>query len=255
MEKSRIKIKTEDEIKLMSEGGKKLGRIKKKLSKLIAEGVSAKEIEDLAVSLIEKTGGKASFKMVPRYRWATCVNVNQGVVHGIPRREIVFKKGDIVSVDTGLFYKGFHTDTSFTVGVDVDSKTKKFLEIGKGVLKKAISKARVGNRVFDISKIIQDTLEANTLFPIRALVGHGVGKDLHEPPQIPCFITGKKEETPEIQKGAVLAIEIMYTEGKPDVVVGGDGWTIETKDGKIAGLFEETDSVTGNGPLVLTESN
>lgn len=253
MEESEIKIKTEDEIMIMAEGGQKLGGIKKKLSKLIAEGVRANEVEELANKLINEAGGKASFKMAPGYRWATCVNVNQGVVHGIPKQRIVFKKGDIVSVDIGLFYKGFHTDTSFTVGVDGDSKTKKFLEVGKEALKKAISKTHAGNRIFDISKIIQDTLEAKAFSPIRVLVGHGVGKDLHEPPQIPCFVTGEKEESPEIPKGAVLAIEVMYAEGKPDVAVGGDGWTIETKDGKMAGLFEETVAVTGNGPLVLTE--
>ena len=236
-------------------GGKKLGRIKNELGELIAEGVSAKEIEDLAVSLIKKTGGKASFKMVPGYRWATCVNVNQGVVHGTPKQGIVFKKGDIVSVDVGLFYKGFHTDTSFTVGVDGDLKTKRFLESGREALRQAISKARPGNTVFDISKIIQDTLEAKALSPIRALVGHGVGKGLHEPPPIPCFVNGKKEESPKIPEGAVLAIEVMYSEGKPDIVVGDDGWTIETKDGKIAGLFEETVAVTGNGPLVLTKTD
>jgi len=236
----------------MIEGGRKLGRIKKRLIAEIKPGTTAQEIDLLTEELIKKAGGKPSFKMVPGYSWATCVNLNEGVVHGIPRKEIIFKKGDIVSVDLGLFYQGFHTDTSFSVGILPTRTEIRFLETGKLALRRGIEKAVPGNRIFDISEAIQTTLEAASASPIRALVGHGIGRDLHERPQIPCFVSGSREKSPEIQVGMVFAIEVMYSQGKPDVFVAEDGWTISTKDGKIAGLFEETVAVTSNGPVVLT---
>lgn len=248
----RIITKTPDEIKIMAEGGKKLSRIKKKLAEVVGPGVNAQEIDTWAEKLIKDAHGKPSFKMVPGYSWATCVNVNDGVVHGIPDKKIVFKEGDIISVDLGLFYQSFHTDTSFSLGIAPTRAQAKFLDVGKLALKRGIKKAVIGNRIFDISKAIQSTLEANKVSPIRALVGHGIGQSLHEEPQVPCFVSGKKKESPKISEGMVLAIEVMYTEGKPEVVVAEDRWTISTKDGKIAGLFEETVAVTSNGPVVLT---
>ena len=248
----RIIRKTPDEIKIMTEGGRKLGKIKKELAEVIGPGISAQEINILTEKLIKDAHGKPSFKMVPGYSWATCININEGVVHGIPRKEIVFKKGDTISVDLGLFYKGFHTDTSFSVGIVPTRTQVKFLDIGKLALRRGIKKAVSGNRIFDVSEAIQRALETNNVFPIRALVGHGIGKNLHEEPQVPCFTRGEKKRSPKINEGVVLAIEVMYTKGKPDVVVAEDGWTISTKDGKIAGLFEETVAVTSNGPVVLT---
>ena len=143
----RIELKTKDEIIIMAEGGRKLSRIKESLKKKIRLGVSAYEIEVSATELILKEGCRPSFKMVPNYNWSTCVNVNQGVVHGIPKKEIIFKKGDIVSVDIGVFYKGFHTDTSFTLGIELNAKKQKFLEAGKKALNKAVEKVRIGNRI------------------------------------------------------------------------------------------------------------
>ncbi|MGB6839111.1 MAG: type I methionyl aminopeptidase [Microgenomates group bacterium] len=251
----KIIIKTPDEIKSMATGGRKLGKIRKRLMNTIDEGVSAAKIENLADILIKKEGGSPSFKMVPGYSWATCVNVNEGLVHGIPKESVVFKKGDIVSVDVGMCFEGFHTDASFTVGILPTKEVRDFLDVGRAALKKAISEAYPGNKIYDISKAIQTTLRKNKLYPIKALVGHGVGKNLHEVPQIPCFIKAPREKTLTIPEGAVLAIEVMYTKGLPEVKVENDGWTISTKDGKITGFFEETVAVTGNGPIVLTEMN
>ncbi len=248
----KIIIKTPEEINVMKDGGEKLTRVKSAVKKAVKPGVGADEIEKLANGLIEKEGGRASFMMVPKYSWATCVNVNEGVVHGIPKKEIVFKKGDIVSVDVGLFYRNFHTDTSFTVGVDVENGKRDFLQVGNKALNKAIQKAKPGNKIYDISLAIEKELKSAGLAPIRALVGHGVGKDLHEEPQIPCFVSGKRSDSPDINPGMVLAIEVMYTMGKGDVYLESDGWTISTKDGKIAALFEETVAVTKNGNIVLT---
>lgn len=245
--------KSKDEIEIMAEGGQKLARIKKTLFEKTTEGVSAWDIEKLAVKLIKEEGAEASFKKVPGYSWATCVNINAGLVHGIPNKEIVFKKGDVVSVDLGLYFKGFHTDCSFSKGIDVNSQTAKFLDVGREALKKAIDKVRVGKRVYDISEAIEKTVVSAGYNPIRALVGHGVGRKLHEDPQVPCFLPGTKEESMEIAEGATLAIEVMYALGSPDLVQGADGWTITTCDGKISALFEETVAVVAGRPKVLTD--
>jgi len=248
-----IILKTPPEIKKMEEGGRKLASVKKQLMEKVGEGVGAAEIEDLADKLIKKEGGEPSFKMVPGYRWATCVNINEGIVHGIPKKEIVFKKGDIVSVDLGIKYQGFHTDTSITVAISPTKETKKFLKAGEEALQAAIKKAVPGNRIYDISKAIEKTLKKYNLNPVRVLVGHGIGQDLHEAPQIPGFTKGRREQTPEIKEGAVFAIEVIYTKGSPEISLDEDGWTIKTRDGKISGLFEETVAITSNGPIVLTE--
>lgn len=249
---TNLSLKSEEDIGKMSEGGKKLCRIKEALKKEIEEGVSAWEIEVLAESLIAKAYGMPSFKMVPGYSWATCINVNEGLVHGIPKKEVVFKERDVVSVDLGMFYKGFHTDCAFTVVVGEGEETKKFLETGEKALDLAIKKAIKGNRVFDISKAVQNTVEEAGYSAIRALVGHGVGKMLHEEPQIPCFVSKPRKDSPEIVEGMVLAIEVMYCQGSPEVITASDGWTISMADAKMSGLFEETVAVTGRGPLVLT---
>ncbi len=247
-----IKIKSAKDITDMSEGGKKLAMVKKILQSEVKVGANAYNLDKYAEELILKEGGKPSFKMVPGYYWTTCINVNDGIVHGIPKKEIIFKKGDCVSVDVGMYYKGFHTDTSFTVGIKVDEKLDKFLKTGKYALNEAITKAVSGNRIYDISQKIEETIKANGYSPVRALVGHGVGKDLHEDPQIPCFTNGVREKSPEILKGYVLAIEVMYAQGSGDVKLSGDGWTISTSDGTISALFEETVAVTKKGTLVLT---
>ena len=245
--------KTKEEIEIMGEGGQKLARIKKALFEKVAEGISAYDIEVLADELIKKEEAEASFKKVPGYSWATCVNLNDGLVHGIPKKEILFKKGDLVSVDLGIYFKGFHTDCSFSKGVDVDSETEKFLAVGKEALKKAIAVTIVGNRIYDISEAIEKTVVSAGYSPIRALVGHGVGRRLHEDPQIPCFVPGPKEESMEIAEGATFAIEVMYALGNPDLIQENDGWTIATRDGKISALFEETVAVVDGRPKVLTD--
>lgn len=247
-----ISIKTKEELEIMVEGGRRLARVKNTLEKKIREGVSAYDMEVLANTLIKKEKGKASFKTVPGYSWATCVNVNNGLVHGIPRSEIVFKARDVVSIDIGIYHQGFHTDTSITTAIDPDDSTRKFLEIGKEALEAAIGEARVGKHIYNVSKAMEDIITGAGYSPIRALVGHGVGRELHEDPQIPCFLPGKITDSPEIAAGMVFAIEVMYAMGAPEVEMAEDGWTIQTRDGKISGLFEETVAVTSDGPKVLT---
>lgn len=238
----------------MRTGGEKLARVKEALKQKVVPGANAMEIEELAAKLIREEGAKPSFKMVKGYKWATCTNVNDGLVHGIPKKELIFRKGDIVSVDVGLFYQGFHTDTSFSVAIDGSRETKQFLGVGQNALLAAIDKARPGNRIYDISAAIEGEIEKAGYTSIRALVGHGVGKNLHEEPAIPCFTSGERKDSPEILPGMVLAIEVMYTQGGSDIVCDSDGWTIRTADGKIAALFEETVAATPHGPLVFTDA-
>jgi len=247
----KFELKTTEEIKLMREGGVKLAAVKNGLRGAVKAGVSAKDIEDLAQKLIKKEGAEPSFSKVPGYKWATCINVNDGIVHGIPTADLVFGKNDLVSVDVGLYHKGFHTDTSFSLYLGRDPEIAKFLEVGKKSLKAAISKAKAGKRLGDISQSIEDNLKMGKCNPVRALVGHGIGRDLHEDPMIPCFSHYPGDNLP-LQEGMALAIEVMYTPGRGEVKTDSDGWTIRTKDGKISALFEETVAVTRDGPFVLT---
>lgn len=247
-----VNIKTKEEIAIMAEGGKKLSVVKNQLIEAVKPGVSAADIEKLATEGVIAQGGSPSFKMVPDYSWTTCINVNDGIVHGIPHQHLIFAEGDVVSVDLGMFYKGFHTDTSFSVYLGNDPKIVEMLNVGKKALKNAISAARKGNLLGDISEQIEKTLKNAKLNPVESLVGHGVGRQLHEYPPIPCFVAGSRSEAIKIEPGFVLAIEVMYTQGSPELVTDEDGWTIRTKDGKISALFEETVAVTENGPVVLT---
>jgi methionyl aminopeptidase len=247
-----ISLKTDPEIEVMAEGGAKLGRVKQALAAAVKEGVNAADIEDLAVRLIKEEGAEVSFNKVPGYHWATCINVNEGLVHGIPVSSLVFKKGDIVKIDVGVYFKGFHTDTSISVGIDLTPVNRKFLNTGRETLDKAIKVVREGNYIFDISKAIEDSIEGAGYTTIKALVGHGVGRELHEDPQIPCFVPGRIEDSLMIKKGMVLAIEVMYAMGSDKVEQLEDGWTIAMRDGKISGLFEDSVAVTVKGPRILT---
>jgi len=252
-----IPIKTEKEIKIMKEGGQKLALVFAEVVKRIKPGVSLKKLDDLAEELIIKQGGLPSFKTVKGYHWTTCININEGVVHGIPN-DYQIKEGDLVSLDMGMLYKGFHTDMARTLCVRVQnskckSQDEKFLEAGREALKAAIKAAKAGNRVGHISAAIEKVIRKAGFSPVEDLTGHGVGKKLHEDPQIPCFLAQPINKTPVLQPGMTLAIEVIYTWGKPDLVLAEDGWTIKTADGKPAGLFENTVLITKKEPVILTD--
>jgi methionyl aminopeptidase len=249
----KFNLKTLDQFKTMEEGGKKLHEIKLALVEKVKTGVSAYEIDKLAEELILKTGGKPSFKMVKDYAWSTCINVNHGVVHGIPHKEVVFKDGDNISIDVGLFFGGYHTDTSISLAINPDKVKKKFLKAGREAFQKAVSAIKPNDSyIYDISKAIEDTLLKHGYSPILDLTGHGIGKNLHEEPYVPCFTTGLRIESPKIVPGVALAVEVMYCAGEPDLVKENDGWTIVTQDDKIAGLFEDTILVTEKGFKIIT---
>lgn len=243
--------KRREEIEAMRINGGKLAQIKEELKKLIRPGVTPVKVDKRADELILSMGGKPSFKMVKGYQWATCININDGVVHGIPNR-ISFKEGDVVSVDVGMFYKGFHTDSAFTVPVgEVTAQVLRFLDAGSRALEESILKARTGNFVSDISQAMESVLGSRGCSPIRDLTGHGVGRKLHEAPAIPCFWEKGMRDF-ELPSGATIAIEVIYAAGQPDWVCGADGWTISTKDGRLAALLEETVVVGKDSCEVLT---
>ncbi len=249
---TKFTLKTAREIETMAEGGKKLAGVRERLAEAVRPGITTLTLSKLADKLITKAGGQASFKKVAGYKWATCINVNNVVVHGVPNGTII-KKGDKVGIDVGMYYEGYHTDTSITVSAN--PKLTKFLETGRLALKRAIAQARPGKRVADLSAAMQKTVEEAGYSAVRALTGHGIGKNLHEEPAIPCFVVGEYKHSPKLVAGMVLAIEVMYNEGESEVVyVNDDGWTIGTADGKISGLFEETVAITPSGPVVLTKT-
>src|SRR3989344_5652116 len=198
----------------MTEGGKRLREVRETIVSRISPGVKLLELEQLADSLINKSGGEAAFKRVPGYEWATCINVNEGVVHGIPSERII-QDGDVVSVDVGMIYRGWHTDTSTTVIAGRKSAaTSKLLRVGREALAAAIKEARIGNRVGQISLILEQVLRRGGMSPVKTLTGHGLCRALHEFPPIPCFLDGSVQATPLSKSGMTLAIEVIYSMGE-----------------------------------------
>lgn len=247
-------IKTPQEIEIMKRGGKIAAEILKKVLSRAKPGVTTGELDEFTEREVLKVGAKPSFKTVRNYKHTTCLTVNDQVVHGLPG-DYALKAGDILGVDLGVLYKGYHTDTARTIvvggGDEVSEKTRNFLKTGEFALSEAIKKARTGNYVGDLSHTIQTIVERAGFSVVRVLTGHGVGKKLHEPPQIPCF--GSPGTGHKLEEGMTIAIEIIYNMGKPDVVFGNKNpWTIVTRDGSLSGLFEKTVAITKNGPIILT---
>jgi len=251
----KISLKTDQQIKIMAEGGEKLGAILDEVLAKVAPGLSTLEIDSWIEEGIVKAGGKPSFKLVPHYHWASCIGINEEVVHSIPKKNKIIKEGDLLKIDLGMLWEGFNTDLSWTIPVDkttVSREQSRFLEAGERTLKEAIKVARPGNRIGHISRAIQTVIEGAGFQPVEVLTGHGIGRKLHEEPLIPGVLRGPLSETPLLKPGMTLAIEVIYSQGSGEVILETDGWTISTKDGKIAGLFEKTIAVTESGPLVLT---
>lgn len=250
-----IPLKTESEVKIIKESGRRLALVMREALLLIKPGLSLSEIDRKIEKLILKNGGKPSFKMVPDYHWASCLNINQGIVHGVPN-DYSLKEKDLLSIDIGFFWQGFHTDMARSVLVGKGTKkASNFLDVGERTLKKAIKEAKVGNRIGHISLAIEKGVRQAGYSPVEVLTGHGVGRRLHEEPQIPCLLRENLKDTPQIKSGMVLAIEVIYTQGSPDLILGQDNWTLETKDGLFGGLFEDTICVRQGKTQILTELN
>lgn len=249
-----IDYKTKEEIKIMQHGGHILAEVLYKVMDAIKPGVSELEIDQLAEKLIRERGGEPGFQRVPGYKHTICVSTNDVVVHGIPGG-YKFKEGDLVGIDCGVFYKGFHTDMSeskIISGGTPNPEAEKFLKIGKQALNEAIKVAVIGNRIGDISKTIQDIVEGNGYSIVRSLIGHGVGRELHEEPEVPGYLARPIAKTPILKEGMTIAVEVIYNMGSREVMLDSDGWTIRTEDGRLAGLYERTIAISKNGPLMLT---
>ena len=222
----------------------------KKILDNVKVGVTTIFLDRIARDEIEKSKATPSFLTVSDYHWAICTTVNEQVVHGIPDERIL-KEGDIIGIDLGVLYKGFHTDMATTIPVGkVTQSIGKFLEVGKKTLEQAISQARVTNRIGDISATIQGEVEKAGYSVVKNLTGHGVGRKLHEEPMIPCF--GQKKTGPKILENMFLAIEVIYAQSSGEIKLQDDNWTISTADRSLGGLFEQTIQVTKSGPIVLT---
>ncbi len=209
----------------------------KKAMEGIKVGVSEIEVDKIVEEEIYKLGGELSYKSVPGYKFATCITVNEQVVHGIPT-ERKFVTGDLVSVDLAVKFKGWHTDCAWSLLLGDDPEKKKFLQIGEQALRDGIAQAKEGSRVGDISHAIQNRVEGAGYKIVRSLVGHGVGRSLHEDPEIPGY--GNPGSGMALKSGMTLAIEVIYARSAPDVILEEDQWTYSTQDGSWGGLFEMT---------------
>lgn len=253
-----IIIKTDEEIRKLREGGRRLAAILHKVKERVAPGVSAKELDDYAFKLIKEGGDKPAFLNykpwgAPKpYPASLCVSVNDEVVHGIPHRSKILKEGDIVSLDLGLNHQSCFTDMAITVPVGIVSDgAKKLIEVTKGALEAGIFEARAGNTIGDISYAIESYVRPHKYGIVEELSGHGVGRAIHEDPYVPNF--GKRGKGAKLEKGMVLAIEPMITNGTKRVVFDEDGYTVRTADSKKSAHFEHTILITEGEPEILTQ--
>jgi len=257
----------QSKIQAQIEGGQKLGHILDLLLEKAQVGVSLMSIENEAQKLIADAGGTPSFQTVEGYRWATCLCVDDEVVHGIPT-EYVLNEGDVLTIDVGILFKGYHTDTAWTKIVTTKEKNSKtslptaektdietFLSVGEEALWESIAQAKAGNRIGHISQATQRVVEGGGYSIVKSLVGHTIGKELHEKPHVPGFLKGKIEATPLLVDGMTIAIEVIYAQGNGSIVYANDdGWTIGMRDGSLAAVFEHSILIDGDLPQVLTVS-
>ncbi len=246
-----ILIKTTAEIEKMRRSGIALRKVHDVLAPIVVPGASTMDLEDVAVAKIAELGGVAAFKGYHGFPAALCTSINQEVVHGMPNVKRVLKDGDVVSIDCGVILDGFYSDAAVTYAVGTATpKTRKLLEVTLASLEAAIQACQVGGRLGDIGAAVQEMCEAEGFGVVREFVGHGIGRAMHEDPQVPNF--GTRGKGPRLKAGMVLAIEPMINAGKPEVKVLPDGWTAVTVDGSYSAHFEHTVALTKDGPLVLT---
>lgn len=248
-----ILLKSPQEIETMAQAGKIVAEVMKLLKGVITAGTTTKEIEQFADERIRAMGGRSAFKGYRGYPASICTSVNEEVVHGIPSSRKL-KQGDIISIDIGVYYEGFYGDAAYTFPVGtVDQGTAKLLRATEEALFLGIERAVEGNRLYDISHAIQVHVEKHGFSVVRTFVGHGIGRQLHEEPQVPNF--GVPGQGPRLRQGMTLAIEPMVNVGTFDVRVLDDGWTVVTRDGKRSAHFEHTVVVMPKSARILTNLN
>ncbi len=245
-----IIIKSEREIALMRQAGRIVSTVLDILSRRVKAGMKTKELDIIAAEAAEKLGGTPSFKGYRGFPANLCVSVNEEVVHGIPGERIL-RQGDIVSLDFGAIYNGFHGDGAVTVGVgEIDPKARELMETTKGALVAGIAAAHAGARLGDVSAAIQGYAEGKDYSVVREYTGHGIGREMHEEPQIPNF--GVVGTGPVLKKGMTIALEPMLNAGDWHTRLGSDQWTVLTADGSLSAHFEHTIAIAGEEAEVLT---
>ena len=246
-----VSIKSEREIELMREAGKILAKVHEELGKVIVPGISTLEIDRLGEKLIREYGCIPNFLNYHGYPASVCVSVNEEVVHGIPNKNRILKEGDIVSLDAGLIYKGYHSDAARTHYVgNVAPEIRKLVEETRNSFFEGIKMARAGNHLYDISNAIDAYISQFGYGIVRDLVGHGIGTELHEDPQIPNFRQSRRGL--KLQPGMTLAIEPMINMGRADVEWLSDDWTVVAEDGLPSAHYENTILITEGDPEILT---
>lgn len=246
-----VTIKSPREIELMREAGRILAKTHEELAKNLRPGISTWDIDHMGEEIIRSYGCIPSFKNYNGYPASICVSVNDEVVHGIPHKEHFLDEGDIVSLDAGVIYKGYHSDAARTYGIgEIDDDAKKLIEVTRQSFFEGIKFAKAGNHLNDISAAIQKYAESFGFGVVRDLVGHGIGSHLHEDPEIPNF--ARKRKGILLQPGMTFAIEPMITEGSYEVVWLDDDWTVMTEDGGWAAHYENTILITEGEPEILS---
>jgi methionyl aminopeptidase len=250
--------KTPAELEKMRRSGLLVYQVLQELSKMVKEGVTTWDLEVAADRLFRDAGARPAFKnyYVPavgeRYHFVLCTSINSEIIHGMPSAKRALKNGDIVSIDTGAELNGYFGDSAITVPVgEISDSLQRLLRVTQESLEMAISKARAGNRLFDICGTVENHVVSNGYSVVREFCGHGIGTHIHEDPQIPNYVD-RKNENPRLKEGMVLAIEPMVNAGRPECRVLSDKWTAVTRDGSYSAHFEHTVAVTANGPWVLT---
>jgi methionyl aminopeptidase len=246
------------ELEKMRAAGMLVYKVLDTLKKMVVEGVSTYDLEVAAEKMIAEGGARPAFKGYTnaaagtKFPYVLCTSVNDEIVHGMPSQKRILKSGDIVSIDTGVQLNGYYGDSAITVPVgEISEETQRLIEVTRESLEMAIDKVRPGNRLFDICGTVERHVTAHGFSVVREFVGHGIGTQMHEEPQIPNYID-RRNENPRLKEGMVLAIEPMVNAGAPGSRVRSDRWTAVTEDGKYSAHFEHTVAVTSNGPWVLT---
>ncbi len=246
-----VNVKSEREIELMRAAGLTTAKILDAMCREVKPGVSTWDLDQLAEKMCKEAGVTPAFKGYHGFPACVCISVNDEVVHGIPSKKRVLKDGDIVGLDFGVIQEGWYGDTARSVAVGkVTPEAEKLLRVTQESLFKGIAEAKAGNRIFDIGHAVQAHAEAAGYSVVREFVGHGIGRALHEDPQVPNY--GSKGKGMVLKVGMVIAIEPMINAGKPEVRVLKDGWTAVTTDRSLSAHFEHTVAITENGPVILT---
>lgn len=244
-------FKSQNEIDRIRKASQIVARTLKFLESHVQPGITTRELDQLAESEIRKAGAIPAFKGYRGFPATLCVSINEEVVHGIPSSDRKLKEGDIVGLDLGCIWDGFYGDAAKTFPVgEVSEEAKRLLETTENSLMIGIDQARVGNRIGDIGYAVQTLAESKGYSVVRDFVGHGIGRNLHEDPQVPNY--GNRGQGPRIKAGMVLAIEPMVCQGRADVEVLADNWTAVTRDGSLAAHFEHSIAITDNGPEILS---